>query len=114
MIDVYHTTIDNFARVALQSLFYFNYLRDGPSGIGPSKSELELRLMLRKGNSKRIVKLLAVEVGLNTRVPHLEGETTFGTVKRKLDLPPGDDSDSHRHDHVNFYVPKVGVGVSVS
>ena len=25
-IDVYHTTVDDFARAALQSLFYFNYL----------------------------------------------------------------------------------------
>ena len=37
------------------------------------------------------------EAGLDTRVPHLEGETIFGFAKRKLDLPPGDDSDSYRH-----------------
>ena len=117
MIDVYHDTVDDFARAALQSLFYFNYLRGGPSGTRPSKFELELRLASRKGNSKRVVKLLnevAVEAGLNTRVPHLEGETIFGTAKRKLDLPPGDDSDSHRHDHVNYDVPKMGEGVSFS
>ena len=115
MIDVYHATVDDFARAALQSLFYFNYLRGGPSGTGPSKFELELRLASRKENSKRVMKLLdevAVEAGLNTRVPHLEGETIFGTAKRKLDLPPGDDSDSHRHDRVNYAVPKVGEGVS--
>ena len=88
----------------MQSLFYFNYLCDRPCGTGPSKFELELRLASRKSNSKRVVKLLdevAVKAGLNTRVPHLEGETIFGTAKRKLDLPPGDDSDFHRHDRVN-------------
>ena len=42
MIDVYHATVDDFARTALQSLFYFNYLRGGPTGTGPSKSELQL------------------------------------------------------------------------
>ena len=55
-----------------------------------------------------------MEAGLNTRVPHLEGETIFGTAKRKLDLPPGDDSDSHRHNRVNFAIPKVDEGVSFS
>ena len=117
MINVYHTTIDDFARAALQSLFYFNYLRSGPSGIGRSKFELELCLASRKRNSKRVVKLLdevTLEASLNTRVPHLEGETIFGTAKRKLDLPLGDDSDSHRHDCVNYAVPKVGEGVSFS
>ena len=117
MIDVYHAIVDDFARATLQSLFYFNYLCGGPSGTGPIKFELELRLASRKGNSKRIMKLLdevAVEAGLNTRVPHLEGETIFGTAKRKLDLPPGDDSDSHHHDCVNYVVPKVGEGVSFS
>ena len=65
----------------------------------------------------RIVKLLdevAIEAGLNTRVPHLEDETIFGTAKQKLDLPPRDDSDSYCHDRVNYSVPKVGVGLSFS
>ena len=115
MIDVYHATVDDFAQAALQSLFYFNYLRGGSSGTRPSKFELELRLASRNGNSKCVMKLLdevAVEADLNTRVPHLEGETIFGTAKRKLNLPPGDDSDSHRHDQMNFAVPKVDEGVS--
>ena len=75
-IDVYHATVDDFVRAALQSLFYFNYLRGGPTGTGPSKTELELCLTARAGNSRRMMKLLdhvAVEAGLNTRVPHLEG-----------------------------------------
>ena len=58
MIDVYHATLDDLRRDALQSLFYFNYLRGGPSGTGPSKLELQLRLALRNGNSGRVVKLL--------------------------------------------------------
>ena len=115
--DVYHATLDDYARAALQSLFYFNYLRGGPSGTGPSRSELQLRLASRKANSKRVVKLLeqvTAEAGVNTRIPHLERETIFESTKRKLDLPPGDDSDSHRHDRVNFTVPKIGRGMSPS
>ena len=48
------------------------------------------------------------EARLKSRVPHLKGENIFGSVKRKLDLPPGDESDSHRHDRVNFTIPKLG------
>jgi len=61
------------------------------------------------------VKLLdqvAVETGTNTRVPHLEEDTIFGSAKRKLDLPLGDASDSHRHDRINFTIPKIGKGLS--
>ena len=117
MIDVYHAIVDDFARATLQSLFYFNYLRGGPAGTDPSKSELQLRLASRIGNSRRIVKLLeyiSAEAGLNTRVLPLEGETIFGSAKRKLDLPPRDDSDSHRHDQINYLVSRVGKGMSPS
>ena len=57
---------------------------------------------------------VVVEAGLNTRVPHLEGETIFGSAKRKLDLPPGDDSDSHCYNRVNYSIPNLGKGVSPS
>ena len=50
--------------------------------------------------------------GVNTRIPHLEGDTIFGSTKRKLNLPLGDDSNSHRHDRVNFTVPKLDKGMS--
>ena len=115
MIDVYHATLDDLTRATLQSLFYFNYLRGGPSGTGPSKSELQLRLTSRNGNSGRVVKLLekvTVEARMNTRIPHLEGETIFGMAKRKLNLPPRDESDSHRHDRVNYCIPMVRRGMS--
>jgi hypothetical protein len=42
-----------------------------------------------------------------TRILHLEGEEIFGSTKRKLDLPPGDDGDFHRPDKVNFSQPRV-------
>ena len=113
--DLYQATLDDYARAALQSLFYFNYLRGGPSGTGPSRSELQLRLAARNGNTSRVVKLMeevTTVANVNTRIPHLEGDTIFGSTKRKLNLPPGDDSDSHRHDRVNFSIPKLGMGMS--
>ena len=55
---------------------------------------------------------VAIEAGLNTRVPHLGGETIFGFAKRKLDLSPRDDSDFHHHNRVNYSIPKLGKRVS--
>jgi hypothetical protein len=45
---------------------------------------------------------------LNSRIPHLKGKSIFGSAKRKLDLLPRDESDSHYHDWVNFSLPKIG------
>jgi hypothetical protein len=72
---------------------------------------LKLHSATRSGDPKKIAQVvgeLCADAGLNSRVPHLEGESIFGSAKRKLNLPPGDDSDSHRHDRVNFTVPKIG------
>ena len=76
-----------------------------------------MHLATRKGNSKRVVKLLEEvigEVGVNKRIPYLEGDTIFDSTKRKLNLPCCDDSNSHRHDRVNFTIPKFGKEVSAA
>ena len=57
---------------------------------------------------------IAAQARLDTKVSHLEGETIFGSAKQKLDLPRGDDNDSHRHDRINYSVPRVGKGISPS
>ena len=57
---------------------------------------------------------VAVEAGLNTRVPHLEGETIFGSAKQKLDIPLGDDNDSNCYDRINYSVPRGDRGMSPS
>ena len=44
-----------------------------------------------------------------TRIPHLEDKEIFGNTKPKLDLPPGDDDDSHRLNKVNFSQPRVQI-----
>ena len=42
-----------------------------------------------------------------SREPYFEGEEVFGSMKRKLDLPPGSEHDSHRPNKVNFSRPRV-------
>ena len=42
-----------------------------------------------------------------SREPHFKGEEVFGSMKRKFDLPPGSEHDSHRPDKVNFSRPRV-------
>ena len=71
---------------------------------------LKLQLASRISNPSKIAKLVddvSDVAGLNTHVPHLEGERVFGSAKRKLDLPPGDKTDSHRHNRVNYSVSKL-------
>jgi hypothetical protein len=89
---------------------YKAYLKDKASGTSPSKQELRRRAARCRGDPKKIEEalsqLLGVEVA-TTRIPHLEDEEIFGSTKRKLDLPPGDDGDSHRPDKVNFSQPRV-------
>ena len=103
-------TVDDYSRAALQSIGYYLFFKGDRSGTGPSASVLKLRLASHSGYPSRVAKLVDEifgDVGLNTRLPHLEGERVFGFAKRKLDLPPRDDGNSHRHDHVNFSVPKL-------
>jgi hypothetical protein len=64
----------------------------------------------RSGDPKKIVEALSKLPGMEvatTRILHLESEEIFGNTKRKLDLPPGDDGNSHRLDYVNFSQPRV-------
>ena len=100
MVDLYSATVDDYSRAALQSTGYFNFLKGGRCGTGPSSLVLRLRLASRSGNPSRVAKavddIFAIS-GSNTRVPHLDGKKVFGSAKRKLDLSLGDDSDFHRH-----------------
>ena len=110
MVDLYSAIVDDYSRAALQSTGYFNFLKGGRCDTGPSSSVLRLQLASRSGNPSRVARAvddLSAVSGSNTRVPDLDGKKEFGSAKRKLDLPPGDDSDSHCHDRVNYSVPKL-------
>jgi hypothetical protein len=111
MTDLYNATLDDYCRATLQSTAYHNFLKGVGGGTGPNRSVLRLCSATRSGDPSKIARVvgeLSADVGLNSRVPHLEGERIFGFAKRKLDLPPRDESDSHRHNQVNFSVPKIG------
>ena len=78
---------------------YRAYLKGYASGSGPSKGELRLRAARRSGDPKKIAEALNAlprAEGVGTKIPHLEREETFGSTKRKLDVPIGDAGDSHR------------------
>jgi hypothetical protein len=94
----------------MQMTNYRAYLKGKASGTGPSKQELKLRAARRRGDPKKIEEALSQLPGVEvatTRIPHLEDEEIFGSTKRKLDLPPGNDGDSHRPNKVNFSQPRV-------
>jgi hypothetical protein len=87
-------------------------LKGKSSETGPSRQELKLRAARHRGVLKKIVEalsqLLEVEVA-TTQISHLEGEEIFGSTKRNLDLPLGDDGNSYRLDKINFLQPRVQI-----
>jgi hypothetical protein len=103
--DLFATTYDDKIRAVMQMTNYRAYLKGKASRTGPSKKELKLRAAKRSNDPKKIEEALSqlprVEVA-TTRIPHLEGKEIFGSTKRKMDLPPGDDGNSYRPDKVNF------------
>jgi hypothetical protein len=108
--DLFAATCDNKIRAVMQMTNYRTYLKGKAFGTGPSKQELKLRAARRSGDPKKIEEALSQLLGMEvatTRIPYLEGEEIFGSTKRKLDLPLGDDGDSHRPDKVNFSQPRV-------
>jgi hypothetical protein len=108
--DLFAATCNDKIRAVMQMTNYRAYLKGKASGTGPSKQELKLRAARRSGDPKKIeealIQLSRVEVA-TTQIPHLEGKEIFGSTKWKLDLPPGDDGDSHRLDKINFSQPQV-------
>jgi hypothetical protein len=43
-----------------------------------------------------------IKSSFTNRIPHLEGQEVFGSIKRRANIGLGSKGDSHRHDHVNF------------
>ena len=108
--DFFVATCDDWIRAFMQMTNYRSYLCGSASGKGPSKHDLKLKLAMASLDGKNIAQTLNKMPGAEdvcTRVPHLEREELFGSVKRKLDLPIGSEGDSHRSDKVNFSQPRV-------
>ena len=110
MTCVYEATVDDLIRAFMQTTNYRTYLKGGRSGKGPDKAELKLRAAQKSGDPEMIAKVVNSYPGaedLITKPRGLEGAEIFGSTKRKLDLPPGSDHDSHRQDKVNFSIPRM-------
>ena len=108
--NLFDATCDDSIRAWMQMTNYRAYLKGYASGSGPSKGELRLRAARRSRDPKKIAEALNTlpgAEGVETKIPHLEGEETFGSTKRKLDVPIGDVGDSHRSDKINFSQPRV-------
>ena len=106
--DLFVAAVDDLVRAFMQVVAYFQFLKGERAGAGPGKEELRLRVAqrstCRSGNTKPLQDALAHMPGADsfcTREPHLEGEEVFVSLKRKPDLPPGSEFDSHRPDKIS-------------
>ena len=111
--DLFVAAVDDLVRAFMQVVAYFQFLKGERAGTGPGKEELRLlvaqRSTCRSGNPKPLQDALAHMPGADsfcTREPHLEGEEVFVSLKRKPDLPPGSEFDSHRPDKISVSRPR--------
>ena len=112
--DLYVATVDDYVRAFMQMVAYYQYLNGERPGTGPRKEELLLRVAQRtaqrSGNPKslhQVLRNMPGAEGFCTREPHLQGEEVFLSLKRKPDLPPGSEFDSHRPDKISISRPRV-------
>jgi hypothetical protein len=94
MTNLYDAILDDYCRAALQSTGFHNFLKEWGGRTGPDHKVLKLRSATHSGDPKRIAQAisdLSFDVGLNSRVSYLEGQSIFESMKWKLDLLPGDD-----------------------
>jgi hypothetical protein len=95
MVDLYNATLDNYCRATMQSTAFHNFLKGRGGGFGPDQMVLKLRSATCSRDPKKITQAvgeLSMDVGLNSRIPQLEGESIFGSAKKKLNLPPSNES----------------------
>ena len=86
--DLYVAAIDDYIRAFLQVVAYYQYLKGGVRGMGPSGEELKLRCAQRRahriGDPGVIQSALLGMPGADdfcTRDPHHEGAEVFGSQK---------------------------------
>lgn len=69
---------------------------------------MKLKAIAHNGDPKLLAKAIrsyARVKDMNTKTYALEGFETFGSTKRKSNLPPRSKYDSHRPDKVNYFIP---------
>jgi hypothetical protein len=83
-------------------------VKRGFDGKGHDLASLKLKTTARCENPKMLADAMKSYPGaedVNTRDCTLEGLELFGSTKRKLNLPPGVDCESHRFEKVNYSIP---------
>ena len=110
--DLYVAAVDDYIRAFLQVVAYYQYLKGGVEGMGPSREELRLRSAQRRAHRTGDPGVIqSALLGMPraddfcTRDPHHEGAEVFGSQKRKPDTPFGADDETHRPDTISFSRP---------
>ena len=109
MTSLHEATMDDMIRAFMQIANYRAWLKRGLDGRGMDYASLKLKAVVRCGDPKILVdamKSYSGAEGTNTRNCALEGSELFGSTKRKLNLPPGVDCESHRLDKMNYSIPQ--------
>ena len=107
MTCLYETTVDDMIRAFMQTANYRAWLKGGLHGKGPDFASLKLKATARCGDPKILVDAMKFYPGVegaNTRDCVLEGPELFGSTKRKLNLLPGANCDSHGPDKMNYSI----------
>jgi hypothetical protein len=119
--DLYVATVNDYIRAFIQVVAYYEFLKGGIGGDGPSKEKLKLKGAQHRaqctGDSIVLQKVLLDMPGgeeFCTHDPHLEGAEVFGSQKQRPNTPIGDDGETHRPDTVNFSRPSPGKRVTRS
>ena len=117
MTCLYEATVDDLICVFMQIANYISWLRGGSIGKGLDFASLKLKVVAMCRDPKLLADAMKSYLGLEdlyTRDCALEGFELFGSTKRKFDLPPGVDCDSHRPDKVNYYIPRPNTKVRMA
>jgi hypothetical protein len=96
-------------RAFIQITNYRSWLKGGQSGKGPDKASLILKAAAKNGDPKVLqeaMKTIPGGVDLTSHATPLVGSEIYGSAKRKLNMPPGSQFDSHRPDKVNYSIPR--------
>jgi hypothetical protein len=99
------TTFYDYVTAFRQSAFYKVYLNGGRCEEGIGRDELKLQRASQYGDSLQMantIKKYTSGSSFATKIPHLEGQEVFGSIKQTINITPRSKGDSHRHDRVNF------------
>ncbi len=91
-------------------------MNGGRCGKCLSRDELRLRRASQSGVSSHMANVMAKYTcmpSFTNRIPHLEGQEVFGSIKRRADIALGSKGDSPRHGCVNFSRPRINTTSSV-